>query len=721
MTFNHLVLVGGGHSHVLLMKKWIMRPELMPNIPISIISRDSHLVYSSIFPSVVANSVSLEDSLIDISALANSAKISFIQDEVKNIDFTKKLLLFNQRSDIRFSKLIMNVGSKTKVSDEYLDLVKQKIAFTIKPFFSAYQIIKSEDKYNNHLDLPFVIVGSGYAAIEMAFALRKRWEFRTLVLVCVQQKIHNRFLRNLKKYNIKIKSDLEFEYKRVLLCTGNDTHSWLKNNIFKLDSKGRIKTDCGLKVINNNDSFGVGDCASNVSRQTSSSGIHAVKVVNTLANNLRNEFNSKKLKKWRPQKRGMQIINCLNDKLPKAFFSYGDYVFGPSHLFWILKKNIDKKFIQSLKVPEMGKKEKINKHIDNDCRGCAAKISQSVLNSSLRKVHLGHFADSPEDAAVIFKNDKQTILQSIDGFPALLSDPWLNSKITTYHACSDLWACGAKLRSLQASISLPNVNEADQDHLFSQTLGGIKSAIDELGGEIIGGHTFESRSLPNKPLSLGIEISLSVQGILGKRKQPWRKSGVEPGNILLMSKPLGIGIFFAARMRNISSYDSYQDVMKNMTLNQQRLIDEINNLEENLNDKIVYAATDITGFGLVGHLREMIDSTNKLRQSRKQPNIRAKLDLSLLKSYAGINKLIRQGVRSSIFYENKKIFDQINSVNIRERIITIEKNGVILKNIFLDEIDLIIDPQTCGPLLISCNPEYEQYLKRDWYKIGSVF
>ena len=66
MTFNHLVLIGGGHTNALLMRKWIMYPKLMPEIPISIISKDTHLVYSAKFPSVISKSISLDDSLIDI-------------------------------------------------------------------------------------------------------------------------------------------------------------------------------------------------------------------------------------------------------------------------------------------------------------------------------------------------------------------------------------------------------------------------------------------------------------------------------------------------------------------------------------------------------------------------------------------------------------------------------------------------------------------------------
>ena len=83
MTFNHLVLIGGGHSNVSLLKKWLMFPKLMPEIPVSIISRDSHLVYSAIFPSVISKSITLEESLIDIKSLAKNAKVSFIEEEVK--------------------------------------------------------------------------------------------------------------------------------------------------------------------------------------------------------------------------------------------------------------------------------------------------------------------------------------------------------------------------------------------------------------------------------------------------------------------------------------------------------------------------------------------------------------------------------------------------------------------------------------------------------------
>ena len=151
MTINHLVLIGGGHTNVLLMREWFLCPKLMPEIPITIISRDSHLVYSAMFPSVVSNSINLSESLIDIQSLAKDAKVSFIKDEVINIDFKQNKIFLKNRPSICYSNLVLNYGSQTKIPQEFADLVESKVAFTIKPFFKAYKLIMMLKK--NHLSL----------------------------------------------------------------------------------------------------------------------------------------------------------------------------------------------------------------------------------------------------------------------------------------------------------------------------------------------------------------------------------------------------------------------------------------------------------------------------------------------------------------------------------------------------------------------------------------
>ena len=120
----------------------------MPDNPISIISRDSHLVYSAKFPSVIANLIPLEESLIDIASFAKSAKVAFIQDEVKNIQFKSNKIILKNRPEVNYSDLVINCGSRTKISKQYEDLVQKKIAFPIKPFYESYKYILEEDVFN---------------------------------------------------------------------------------------------------------------------------------------------------------------------------------------------------------------------------------------------------------------------------------------------------------------------------------------------------------------------------------------------------------------------------------------------------------------------------------------------------------------------------------------------------------------------------------------------
>ena len=720
MTFNHLVLIGGGHTNALLMRKWIMSPKLMPDIPVSIISRDSHLVYSALFPSVLSKSIPLEESLIDLASLAKNAKISFIEEEVQDIDLKLKKIILENRSSIKFSHLVLNYGSQTKIPLEFEHLVNNQIAFPVKPFLKSYELIKKEDIYDSGKEKPFVIVGSGLAAIEVAFALRKRWGNRLLKLLCHSKKINEKFLKSLRNADIELVNNLDNGYGKMILCTGNKSPLLAHKKNFELDTSGRIITNQNLKLKNFPEIFATGDCAVIDSAKRPASGIFAVKVLNTLVNNLKKDIEGKSLKKWFPQRFGLQIVNSFPKRKNMAFAIYRDFVFGPSFLIWGLKNKIDRDFIKKFRETKIIMHEEEKDTSINDCRGCAAKIPQSVLNSALRNSKLESFANSPEDSVEIYNNGKDIILQSVDGFPSLLSDPWLNAKITTLHACSDLWACGVKLTSAQALISVPRVEKDFQKYLFSQCLQGIKSTVEDHCGELIGGHTFESRSLVEKPYTLGVEIALTVQGVLKNGAKPWLKSGMQIGDVILMSRPLGVGIFFAGQMQNINMHGCYQEITKNLLTSQQPLIDQIYLLQNQSRESFINAATDITGYGLIGHLKEMIESSNISRKKKNLAPIKVLLDLFAFKAYPGVFELIRKKIKSSLFESNKEILDQILKENRNDRIISFSKVNSVDKETLNERISLLLDPQTCGPLLISCPPQYESTLKDNWYKVGEV-
>ena len=131
--------------------------------------------------------------------------------------------------------------------------------------------------------------------------------------------------------------------------------------------------------------------------------------------------------------------------------------------------------MQRLQPSTMGNAEALGKGDSMLCRGCAAKLPAATLEAALSTAGMGGLAAAPEDAAVMPTNAQgqgAALLQSVDGFPALVDDPWLNGRLTALHACSDLWACGASVQSAQAVVTLP-LAALDQQHLLAQTIEGI--------------------------------------------------------------------------------------------------------------------------------------------------------------------------------------------------------------------------------------------------------
>ena len=159
--------------------------------------------------------------------------------------------------------------------------------------------------------------------------------------------------------------------------------------------------------------------------------------------------------------------------------------------------------------------------------------------------------------------------------------------------------------------------------------------------------------------------------------------------------------------------------MRNLVTSQQPLIEKIYLLQDKFGETFINAATDVTGYGFIGHLKEIIDSSNLLRKNNNLEPIRVLLDLSAFKAYPGVFDLIHKGVKSSLFESNKEIFDQILLEKTENRIISFLNNEVNSAS-FKEKISLLIDPQTCGPLLISCDPKFESFLKDGWYKVGKV-
>ena len=367
----------------------------------------------------------------------------------------------------------------------------------------------------------------------------------------------------LKRAHITLIED-DYSYSgSSLLCTGSQGHAWLTTAGLPMDSDGRIHTDRYLRVKGHPYLFASGDCGVISAEPRPASGVWAVRAGRPLAINLEAACQDQPLRPWHPQREALQLIGSHEDA---AWARWGGWRLGPAPLLWHLKQLIDRAFMAGFRRPES-----MADAAPMACRGCAAKLPAQPLAAALKRVGLG---GEPEDAANVPGNPQ--LLQSMDGFPALVSDPWLNGRLTALHACSDLWACGAVVSSAMATITLPMISASEQQELLLQTLAGIRSVLDEQGAVLIGGHTMESRSASPLPASLGVQITLTVNG--NSSKPPWLKSGLRAGDALLISRPLGTGVLFAGAMNGATKAKDLDAALKDMTKSHHTLLEQLEQL-----------------------------------------------------------------------------------------------------------------------------------------------
>ena len=664
-----LLLAGGGHSHALLLKRWAMRPERRPQQSITLVSRSSTGLYSGMLPGLIAGLYQRSELAIDLRQLCDRAGVAFVKAEITGLNSQQKVLELQDRPALHFDWLSLDVGAVSRPS---------AIGIPIKPLETALVFLENESPNDPR---PLRVIGAGAAGLEVILALRRRWPKRPLQLQQRVGQLDPAIQHVLEQARIAVINDDSTPSGPSLLCTGSQGPAWLANAGLPLDPDGRIRTDRCLKVEGHPSMFASGDCAVISAAPRPASGVWAVRAGRPLAKNLEAACQGRPLRPWHPQRQALQLIGSHQDA---AWARWGGWRVGPSTFMWHLKQRIDRTFMAGFQRPAA-----MTNSAPMACRGCAAKLPAQPLAAALEQVKL---RGQPEDAACI--PGAQDLLQSMDGFPALVSDPWLNGRLTALHACSDLWACGAAVTSAMATITLPMVTDKEQQQLLVQTLAGIRSVLDEQGAELIGGHTMESRSASPVPASLGVQTTLTVNG--RSRQAPLLKSGLQADDVLLISRPLGTGVLFAGAMSGATKAADLDAALQAMTCSQHTLLEQIEPIR-----KDIHACTDITGFGLLGHLGEMLQNTQRLT---------IQLDGRAIPAYSGALDLFEQGISSTLAPSNRSAWRWLDGqVQLKHP----PSNGLL---------ELLVDPQTCGPLLVACDRKASDRLTRegDWFQIGSA-
>ena len=691
---------------------------------ITLVNKSSTTVYSGMFPGVISGKYKIDEILIDLRNLAAKAGVSFVMAKIDGIAPKKKQLFLSERPEITFSTLSINVGTKTKLYSESLISKGENLSVPIKPFSESYKFIVDQDIYKDDpFSKPFVIIGSGFAGIEIAFSLRKRWPKRIILLkVKSGVKINKNLLINLKAANIKIIQKETSIFYPKLICTGNESFDWIKNSGLPFNEEGRVITTKTLQVLNFPEIFAVGDCAVVNNCFRPASGVMAVRSAKPLAKNLEGMSKGFKLEEWKPQRKAIQLLDInFRKRESKAFLSWGEDMIGPYSFLSRLKEYIDKKFISKFELIRDISLDILSEEEMIKCRGCAAKLAFKPLSSALKKLDL--IESSTDDSIEIgLLNSRKVLIQSVDGFPSLISDSWLNGRLLAFHSSSDIWACGGSVTSAQSVVNLPSLSNDLQQELLFQVLEGINSALEIQGAKLIGGHTLESIKTPEEPLSLAIESSLTVNGTIDDKKNFWSKGGMKKGDHILISRPLGTGIIFSAFMNGQVNPYIIDAALQEMNKSQHNIVNHIHQLtNRNPYSKVVNACTDITGFGLLGHLTEMLESSNFNQLKMNLAPLKIILELDNIPVYDGVINLSFKGFESTSAPGNEIFLKNING-DRNLRIELVSNDFIDNESLYNTMLKILVDPQTCGPLVISCSPIYSELLimKGPWIKIGFV-
>lgn len=305
--------------------------------------------------------------------------------------------------------------------------------------------------------------------------------------------------------------------------------------------------------------------------------------------------------------------------------------------------------------------------------GCTAKLGAGVLSRVLSMLPRGPYDenlligyDSKDDAAVYKLTDDVAAVQTLDFFPPMVDDPYTFGQIAATNALSDVFAMGGEVKTALNIVCFP---EDMSLNILGEIMRGGAEKVIEAGGTLAGGHSIADDS---------VKYGLSVTGVVHPDKIYPNNMG-HPGDCLVLTKKLGVGIICTANRIGEASREAMQEAIISMTtLNK--------NAAEISREYRVHACTDVTGFGFLGHLHEMMDGKHSCHIFAAQVPI-----MQEVLHYA------------DEFYLTAAAQKNRNHVG----------EYVQFENISFAMEEVLFDPQTSGGLLLAVHPEdVEEMVKR---------
>jgi selenide,water dikinase len=390
-----------------------------------------------------------------------------------------------------------------------------------------------------------------------------------------------------------------------------------------------------------------------------------VRAAPVLGDNLVADLTGRQRRPFRPQRDFLKLVSTGE---ASAVATRGSLALaGPA--LWRLKNRIDRAFMDRLtRLPEMpppvvpaGAARGVARELagPQPCGGCGAKLGSGALSGVIAAP-----AGAPREDVLPLPGDDAGVLQvggqrqviSTDHLRAFALDPALVARVAAIHALGDVWAMGAVPQAALATVILPRVEARLQGRWLDEVMAAAGAVFAAEGAAVLGGHS-----------SMGAELTVgfTVTGLLAR--PPVTLAGAAPGDALILTKALGTGVLLAAEMRGVARGRDVAAAWRSMTRSQGPAAEILG--------PVAHAMTDVTGFGLAGHLWNICAASGT----------GAEVALSALPLLPGAEELAERGIRSTLFAQNRAAL------------------VALLPGAAGPRVDLLFDPQTAGGLL-ACVP-----------------
>jgi selenide,water dikinase len=282
--------------------------------------------------------------------------------------------------------------------------------------------------------------------------------------------------------------------------------------------------------------------------------------------------------------------------------------------------------------------------------------------------------DTNDDAGVYLVGPELALVQTVDFFTPIVDDPYTFGQIAAANALSDVYAMGGKPVSALSLVGFPDKGDPE---ILEQIIRGGLSKMTEAKCSVIGGHSIRNED---------IQFGYAVTGMINPQRV-WRNVGARPGDVLLLTKAIGTGVLSTALKKDRLAAAALEAATASMTELNRAASEALQELQQKAGAaQPVHAVTDITGFGVLGHAREMALGDPQ----RNLESVSLEIDLSAIRYLPGAVEAAREGFLPGGLKNNRDFVG--DCAGYAESVAQVHR-------------DLLFDPQTSGGLLVAISPE----------------